>query len=355
MDEFTPTAAPRFEQIFQDAVALQQRDADRLEQQREREGRRRAQEQLNQRARRRLSEARQRAEVALRDLTDAPARRAFVEALVKCGPVLRRARGPASLETFLSPDAVPLPETVLGAHLLPLEFLIELLRLGQRREREVIDALLLRLPETPALDRFVEWFGVAADFLCGMHELDQGIRVPAPLPLPANDCSPANRAALFRILYASAELVPAVTTAGSPWQQVSDWAPKQEAGGESSSLSPSPPTPPVGVNEASGDKRPFGLLLVAPTRRAARNNRMVEFGGRNVAWKMFVQLCKRYPAYCPTEDLGHEACNEGWRADDPGLNTLYVHVSELNGLLKPLELHAKYTRPAGYRLEHSSS
>jgi hypothetical protein len=62
---------------------------------------------------------------------------------------------------------------------------------------------LLRLPETPALGRFVEWFGVAADFLCGMHELDQGIREPAPLPLPDEGCSLANRAALVRILYAA--------------------------------------------------------------------------------------------------------------------------------------------------------
>ena len=351
MDESTPTPAPRLEQIFQDAVAVERRDADLLQQQRDRERRRRAQAQRNQRARRCLRVALERAELFLRELTDAPARRAFIHALVKAGEAMRSARGPATLETFLPPHAIPPPKTVLGAHLLPLRFLIELLRLGQRREREAIDALLLRLPETPGLGRFVEWFAVAADFLCGMDELCEGLRVPAATPLPANDCSPATRAALVRILYASEDLTPAVTAAEPGGQKTTDRAVEQAA----AAMSPSPPTPPVGVNEASGGKHPFGLLLVAPTRRAARNNRTVEFGGRNVAWKMFVLLCKRYPAYYPAEDLGHEACNEDWHADDPGLNILYVHVSELNGLLKPLELRAKNTRPLGYRLELCTS
>jgi hypothetical protein len=263
MDESTPTTAPRFEQIFQDAVQLQRRDADRVEQQRDRERRRRAQAQRNQHARRCLRIAEQRAEIFLRDVTDAPARRDFIQGLVKAGVALRRARGPATLETFLPPHAIPLPETVLGALLLPLRFLIELLRLGQRREREAIEALLLRLPETPALGRFVEWFVVAADFLCGMDELREGLRIQAPLPLPANDWSPATRAELLRILYASADLDPAVTSSEPVGQQATDWTIEPATDGTGPLLPSSPAPPAVGENQMSPPVRNVAADAVA--------------------------------------------------------------------------------------------
>jgi hypothetical protein len=95
-----------------------------------------------------------------------------------------------------------------------------------------------------------------------------------------------------------------------------------------------------------------GLVVFHDARRARRNGQTVEFGGRNVAWKMFVLLCNRHPAYYPPSDLGHDACNEDWEGDDTGLNTLYNHISsELNRLVKPLGLKAKFARRAGYRLE----
>jgi hypothetical protein len=81
----------------------------------------------------------------------------------------------------------------------------------------------------------------------------------------------------------------------------------------------------------------------------------VEFRGRNVAWKMLTLLCKRHPGYCPAKDLGHGACNEEWNADDPGLNTLYNHVAELNRFLKRLAVRAKSIHGSGYRLEKTTS
>jgi hypothetical protein len=81
------------------------------------------------------------------------------------------------------------------------------------------------------------------------------------------------------------------------------------------------------AEEAKG-KYPLGLILLPDRRFAKRNDRTVEFRGRNVVWNMLVLLCERYPAYYPAADLGHRACNEGWKREDAGLNTLYVHISE---------------------------
>jgi hypothetical protein len=112
--------------------------------------------------------------------------------------------------------------------------------------------------------------------------------------------------------------------------------------------------PTTGDKRPKGESGPLGMTLFHDTRVVKRNNRKVEFRGRNVAWKMLTLLCKRHPVYYPTEELGHSACNEDWQADDPGLNTLYNHVAELNRLLKPLAVRAKFTRGSGYRLEITS-
>jgi hypothetical protein len=153
------------------------------------------------------------------------------------------------LDTFLPPHAVPPLESALGAHLLPLRFLTELLRLGQRCDREAIDALLLRLGETPALAGFLDWMAVAADFLCGMEEVDRGMRVPASLPMPTNDCSQAIRAALLRILHASAAVDPAIADTAPVQQPVGDRATEPENCSRSPSLHP--PEAAGGENDSS--------------------------------------------------------------------------------------------------------
>jgi hypothetical protein len=108
-------------------------------------------------------------------------------------------------------------------------------------------------------------------------------------------------------------------------------------------------------SDEKGDKFPLGILLMPDRREAKRDRHIVAFGGRNIAWKMLVTLCKRYPAYIPPTDLGHAACNEGWEGDDPGLDTLYNHILELNRIVKPLGVRAKHIRRTGYRLEERTS
>jgi hypothetical protein len=104
-----------------------------------------------------------------------------------------------------------------------------------------------------------------------------------------------------------------------------------------------------------GDEYPLGIILLPDSREAKRDRHTVAFGGRNIAWKMLVTLCRQYPAYIPPADLGHAACNEGWLGDDPGLDTLYNHILELNRIVKPLGVRAKHIRRTGYRLEQRTS
>jgi hypothetical protein len=358
---------------------------------------------------------------------------------------------------------------------LPLQFLIELLRLGRRRDRETIDVCLVRLSDTPALGRFVDWFAVTADLLCGMEELGEGLRVQASLPLPINDWPQATQAALVRILYATGAVDAAVTNCDDLRPQVADRATERAEGTMRSLLTPSPwswavgevalaaegiavgkpevngiepaPVPPCGWEGSyfpsvetvadfiqwidlqfleqdflgakgdqpsdgslvrnsfrliiklqladmpleprgpftlheeltllrnlrrlcagripevqhtqdpaeANDKQRLGLNLLSDRHEAKRNGRSVEFHGRNVAWNIFVQLHQRYPGYYPALDLGHQTCNEDWQGDDPGMNTVYNHISELNQILKPLGVRAKHTRPMGYRLEVCAS
>jgi hypothetical protein len=187
--------------VLSDATALHKRDAEMTHRIENLCRDRREQQKLEQSALDCLFAAERAAGVFLRDGNDASSRAACAEALVKAGQAMGRTRGPSTLETFLAAETLPPVDTPLGSHLLPVRFLVELLRLGQRGEQEAIDAQLQRLPETPALSRFVDWFDITADLLCGVGEQEPGIRFPASVPLPDHDCSLAVRNALLRILY----------------------------------------------------------------------------------------------------------------------------------------------------------
>jgi hypothetical protein len=187
--------------VFSDATALQKRDAEMTRRIEDLRRRRREQQKVEQCARERLFAAERAARVFLRNGDDTSIRAECAEALVKAGQAMSRTRGPSTLQTFLAPETLPPSEAPLGSHLLPLRFLVELLRLGQRGEQEAIEAQLQRLPEIPAFSRFVDWFEISADLLCGVGEREPGVRVPAAVPLPDHDCSSAVRNALVRILY----------------------------------------------------------------------------------------------------------------------------------------------------------
>jgi hypothetical protein len=187
--------------VLSDATAWQKRDAEMTRRIADLRRRRRKQQKLEKCARDCLFAAERAARLFLRDGNDASSRAACAEALVKAGQAMSRTRGPSTLETFLAPKTLPPADTPLGAHLLPLRFLVELLRLGQRGEQAATDAQLQRLPETPALSRFVDWFEITADLLCGVGEQEPGIRFPASVPLPDHECSLAVRDALLHILY----------------------------------------------------------------------------------------------------------------------------------------------------------
>jgi hypothetical protein len=200
--------------VLRDATALHKRDAEMTRRIEKLRRERREQQKLEEWARDCLFAAERAARLFLRDGNDASSRAACAEALVKAGQAMSRTRGLSTLETFLAPEILPPSDTPLGAHLLPLRFLVELLRLGQRGAQEAIDTQLQRLPETPALSRFVEWFEITADFLCGVGEREPGIHLPASVPLPDHDCSLEVRNALLRILYGFRYLVPAGKKSG---------------------------------------------------------------------------------------------------------------------------------------------
>jgi hypothetical protein len=187
--------------VLKDAVALHQRNAEMTRRREKLRQQRRAQQKAEQYARDCLFAAERAARVFVRDVADVAAPAACAEALVKAGQAMSATRGLATLETFLAPETLPPSDTSLGVHLLPLRLLIELLRLGQQGKLESIIAQLQRLSDIPALQGFIDWFDVAADFLCGVGEQEPGIRILASLPMPTHNCSPATRDALLRVLY----------------------------------------------------------------------------------------------------------------------------------------------------------
>src|SRR5258708_3297125 len=62
---------------------------------------------------------------------------------------------------------------------------------------------------------------------------------------------------------------------------------------------------PLEKDHQEPEKRegPFGIILDFHERKASRGRSSVTFGGRDIPWKVFVALCKRYPQHFEAKDL----------------------------------------------------
>jgi hypothetical protein len=103
--------------------------------------------------------------------------------------------------------------------------------------------------------------------------------------------------------------------------------------------------------DAAGLKGPLGIRYFPAERKVERAGKTVLFGSRDIPWKMFESLCKRYPGYYRDGDLGHDACNPASKDLEPELQTVWRHISRVRRIVKKLGIVIKNVRGLGYRLE----
>jgi hypothetical protein len=91
---------------------------------------------------------------------------------------------------------------------------------------------------------------------------------------------------------------------------------------------------------------PLDLILDLNAHTVRRGEAMADFGGSATAWKMFLTLCRRCPAYCPKKELFSEVWENGVVED----GTLYAQKSTMQKILQPLGIEGWYKHGVGYGL-----
>jgi hypothetical protein len=134
----------------------------------------------------------------------------------------------------------------------------------------------------------------------------------------------------------------------SPSRHAIDESHAERTRGTNNNNTPQVITVPTPSRVVSG---PLGIQLFPDEHKATRAGKIADFGTWAVPWKMFELLCRKHPHFYRDIDLGHDACNPNGNNDDPGLPTVWAHVTRIRKLVKRLGIDVKNTRSLGYRLE----
>lgn len=96
---------------------------------------------------------------------------------------------------------------------------------------------------------------------------------------------------------------------------------------------------------------PLGIRLFPTEHKAERQGVTVFFRQWTIPWKIFELLCGRHPAYYREVELGHDSCNAENKDDDPGIASVWNHVSRIRKVVKKLKINIENMRGLGYRIE----